>query len=122
MELGALRPRNGMSVQGTEDDVGAMETEPPLFVAPSSVQVKGDWIHADGAVAIALAVANRQRARSIMQVPLLEDECLGDAQSSSIEDGEEHAVRAHGGGPGLLRSEHLGWEGLPCMSRRHPGG
>ncbi len=63
-----------------------MEAEPPPFVVPPSDQAKGGWIHADGAVAIPLAVANGQGARGSMQIASLEGERLGDAQASPVED------------------------------------
>ncbi len=82
----------GMSVQGAEDDAWAMEGELPPFIEPPSDEGKGGRIHADGAVAIPLAVANRHRARGSMQIAPLEGERLGDAQTSPVEDGEEGTI------------------------------
>ena len=82
----------GPPIQGAEDDAGTMDAEPQPFIEPPSDQGDGGGIHADGAVAIALAVAHRQGARSSMQIALLEGERLGDAKAAPVEDSQERMV------------------------------
>ena len=79
----------GPPIQDAEDDAGTMEAEPQLFIEPP---IANSWIHADGTVAIALAVANSQCARSSMQIASLEGERLGDTQAAPVEDGGERTV------------------------------
>ncbi len=95
-EAGEERPDiaglQGPAVQGAEDGAGAMEAEPPPFIEPPSDECEGGGIHADGAVAIPLAMADGQGARGSMQIAQLEGERLGNAQASPVEDSEEGTV------------------------------
>lgn len=87
----------------TKDNARPPETTALALVKPAREEPKDSRVHAHGAVSITLAVADRQNARSNVEIPSLESESLGDPQTSTIEGGDQGAVCA---GRSVLGEKH----------------
>jgi hypothetical protein len=83
---------NGMAVERAEKRGAALDSEGlPLF-QPTFDEGEGTSVKAHRASAISLAVQNAHRAVFAVDVLGLQRQCLGDAKTTSVEDGKERGV------------------------------